>query len=519
VKDVVSELRFGVHFETRSEYLQSFQYLPEGEFFIDSFHCRLRGFPHELHDFAADIQVNDQTIRVKDFRGEVDNSDFRLTAEMEGLDYLERADTLAPLSFSVDMQSDHLHLRDLLTYKGVEYLPEDYREESLSELVVKARVESTNQALMGDQKVPDFRLDLEDVHFLLRSHRRKFKDIHALMTAENGNLRIDDFSGRLGSSDFRLKGLITGLNDTLRAPVYDISLQAERLDFDELLDYRASDEPVAHDSAYNVFAEPFPEVTMQADIGEMVYHRFHFKELHGRMRATPDHYIYLDTMRARGADGDFSLKGYFNGSDPKNIYMSSDLSLRDMDIDQLFFKFDNFGQDYLLSENLHGHLTADINSRVRMHPDFTPIIEETEAHVEARIREGSIVDYAPLHAMSAYFADKDLDSVRFGELVNTFDLKNGTLQIPNMTITSTLGFMDLSGQQAMEGDMAMDYLVRIPLKMVKKAAFDRVFRRNRDDDGQPDEIMEDPGKGLRIPIRVSGTPEKYEIKTGKGKNR
>lgn len=519
VQDVITDLRFGVHFDTRSEYLQSFAYMPQGEFFIDSFHCRLQGFPHALHDFTADILVNDQAIQVKDFRGEIDNSDFRLTAMMKGVDYLQRTDTIAPLAFSLDLQSDHLHLRDLLTYQGVEYLPEDYREESLSELTIRARAATTNQALSSKQMLPDFSLDLEDVHFLLRSHRRKFKDIHAKLSAQSGDLRIDNFSGRLGSSDFRLNGQVKGLNDTLQAPAYNLSLHAERLDFDELLDYQPTDEAVAHDSAYNVFAEPFPNVTFEADVDELIYHRFHFKELYGRTRVTPDHYIYLDTLQAKGADGDFGLKGYFNGSDPENIYMSSDLSLRDMDIDQLFFKFDNFGQDYLLSENLHGHLTADIKATVRMHPDFTPIIEETEAHVAARINDGSIVDYAPLHAMSDYFADKDLDSVRFGELVNTLDLKDGTLQIPNMTITSTLGFMDLSGRQAMEGDMAMDYLVRIPLKMVKKAAFDRVFRRNREDDGQADEIIEDPGKGLRIPIRVTGTPDAYEIKTGKGKMR
>lgn len=517
VRELLTGLRFGVHFETRSEHLRDFKYLPKGEFFVDSFFCRLRSFPHALHDFAADILVDSQAIWVKEFRGEVDKSDFRLTAEARGLDFLDRTDTLAPMALAFDLQGDYLRFHDLLTYQGVDYLPEGYREESLTDYQIKANFQADNIALNSPQLLPDFQLELEDLHFLLYSHRRKFRDIHATVVAKGGDLRIDDFSGRLGGSDFRLSGTIKGLNDTTQAPRYAMRLDAQKLDFDELLDYRPSDQPVQHDSAYNVFAEPFPAAQLEANIGEMVYHRFHFFDFHTRARITPDHYVYLDTLRGKGADGAFGLSGYFNGSDPAKIYCTTDIHLQNVDIDQIFYKFDNFGQDYLLSSNLHGHLTADVRSTVRMHPDFTPILEETEAHVETRITEGSILHYAPLRAMSDFFSDKDLDSVRFGELVNTFDLKDGKLTIPTMTINSTLGFLDISGEQQIVGDMPMDYLVRIPFKMVKKAAFNRVFRRNKDDDGQPDEIIEDPGKGLRLHIRVFGTPDNYEIKMGKKK--
>jgi hypothetical protein len=517
VQDVVSDLSFGMHFETRSEYLWAFSSLPRGELFIDSFHCRLRDFPHELHDFGADILVDSQTLTVKDFHGEVDNSDFLLTARAKGLDWLDRRDTLVPFSFYLDLKSKHLHLRDLLTYKGVEYLPQEYREEHLSELEIQAMLETTNEALNSGQSLPDFRLDLKDVHFLLRQHRRKFREIHALLLAKDGDLNIQDFTGKLGSSDLRLNGQIKGLTDSLKAPEYAFRLEAQRLDFDELLDFQPTEAPQEHDSAFNIFAEPFPIAKLEAHVGELVYHRFHFLDLHTRVRTTSDHYVYLDTFQAKGADGLMAMSGYFNGSDPSQIYFKSRLQLKEVDIDKLFYKFDNFGQDYLLSENLHGRLTADVRSMVRMHPDFTPIIEESEAHAEARVSEGSILHYAPLQAMSEYFSDKDLDSVRFGELVNTFDLKDGTLHIPNMTITSTLGFLDVTGQQDTGDDLAMDYQLSIPFKMVKKAAFDRVFRRNREGDEMPDEIIEDPGKGMRIHVRVTGTPDDYDVEMGKKK--
>jgi hypothetical protein len=195
------------------------------------------------------------------------------------------------------------------------------------------------------------------------------------------------------------------------------------------------------------------------------------------------------------------------------------LNFDKVDIDQLFYKFDNFGQDYLLSENLHGKLTAIIKSKVRMHADLTPYLEESTAHIEATIKDGEILDYAPFHAMAEYFGDKDLDKVRFGELVNTFDVKDGILSIPSMTINSTLGFMDITGTQSAKDDMKMDYTMRVPLKVIKKATFSKIFNKDKKEGAGKDEIIEDEGKGLRMNVRITGTPDDYKIKLGKKKEK
>ncbi|HKK87449.1 MAG TPA: AsmA-like C-terminal region-containing protein, partial [Saprospiraceae bacterium] len=514
--DVLSDLSFGIHFETHTYALWESSFLPEGEFFIDSLFCKLRDFPHELHDFSADILIDSQSVTIKDFHGEVDDSDFNLTAHLQGIEWLNRKDTVAPLLMAIELKSNHLHFQDLMTYKGVQYLPEDYRGEYLSELNIRAEMQTDNQALNSTKMLPDLSLKLEDAHFYLQHHQRKFQNIRASLLFRDGNLEIENVSGNLGASDLMVKGKIQGINDQVSTPKYTIELAAQYLDIDELLDYEINKTNQLHDSAFNVFEKPFANLSLEANVEELVYHKFHFKQLHTRLRTTPDHYIYLDTLHTNGADGSLALNGYFNGSNPSRIYFKSTLQLRDMNIDKIFYKFENFGQDHLLSENLHGYITADVNSRVRMYPDLTPIIEESEAHAEVRINEGSILNYAPLKAMSDYFTDKNLDSVRFGELINTFDLKDGTLYIPNMTISSTLGFLDVSGQQSAKEDLSMDYLLRIPLKMVKKATFNKLFNRQGNND-QEEEIMEDSGKGLRVNVRVTGTPERYDVKMGKRK--
>lgn len=68
----------------------------------------------------------------------------------------------------------------------------------------------------------------------------------------------------------------------------------------------------------------------------------------------------------------------------------------------------------------------------------------------------------------------------------------------------------------------MDYFVRVPLKLVGKAAFSKLFNRKQKEiiPEQEDElIIKDPEKRTRfINIRMIGTPENYKISLQKNKD-
>ncbi|MFT5916559.1 MAG: hypothetical protein ACI81T_003069, partial [Bacteroidia bacterium] len=465
--EAIYDLDFDFIFQTKTTELSKPVGLPNGEFFIEQFACKLREFPHRFHDFKADILLTPNKIEVKDFSGEIDDSDFHISGFVDGYESLEREDTTANVQFFMDLVSNSLHLDDLFTYRDVNYLPAEYSTETLKDFEIIADLSTTNQALRVEKSIPDLKLNLKDVHFLMQGHKRKFKNIHGDFSIQGDDLEIKNFTGNLGQSDFHINATAHHIFDSVTNSQYQVELKAKNLNFDELLDYETKKATVTkpikvnHDSVFNLFAEPFPALDFKANIGRMVYHRFKFSQLGFDVRTTPDHYVYIDTLHGNGAGGKIDMSGYFNASDKDHIYFSSVLNFDKVDIDQLFYKFDNFGQDYLLSENLHGKLTAIIKSKVRMHADLTPYLEESTAHIEATIKDGEILDYAPFHAMAEYFGDKDLDKVRFGELVNTFDVKDGILSIPSMTINSTLGFMDITGTQSAKDDMKMDYTMRV----------------------------------------------------------
>jgi hypothetical protein len=275
-----------------------------------------------------------------------------------------------------------------------------------------------------------------------------------------------------------------------------------------------------HDQGFNIYELPFSHMTFDVRIGHLNYHKYLIHDIDAAMHITPDHYLHIDRLKLKAADGEWNLKGHFNGSNPASIYFSPDIEVKHVDLDKLMMKFDNFGQDYLVSENLHGKLSGHITGKLRMHKDLVPIINESEIHLDLTVTEGRLDNFSMLESMSAYFADKNLKRVAFDTLSNHMDFNAGILSIPTMTINSSIGFMDIKGSQDM--DLNMDYYVRIPWKMVTNAAASKLFGKKAEevDPEQVDDIQyaKDGKKTRFVNVRIKGNTEDYKITLEKAKS-
>ncbi len=106
-------------------------------------------------------------------------------------------------------------------------------------------------------------------------------------------------------------------------------------------------------------------------------------------------------------------------------------------------------------------------------------------------------------------------------------MTNGSLNIPNMTLNTTLGHMDFSGSQKASGDYDMEYYVRVPFKMVTGVAKQKLFGKKdkkeadaaADAAAVEDEIVyKDESKRTRyLNIKIIGNLDDYKIGLGKDK--
>jgi hypothetical protein len=517
LNEEITQFQIKLALDANAKEYSSFRYLPRGEFRIEDFYAKLKHYPHLLHDFDAVINIGENNLRIQDFSGEIDGSDFHFSGLVRNYTKWFQDVKVGDSTFEFDFRSDLLKMKDLLSYKGENYLPDDYKDEELTNVQLKGKLD-----LHYDSLFKSADLSVEEFQGKLRIHPLKLEDFKGRVHMEQGNILVENFGGKMGQSDFEIDmAYFTGTNGELKVRDNYFGIRARALDLDALLNYNPREtSQVSHADTFNIFELPFSDMKFEAEIGRLNYHTYWLENVHADMRTTKDHFLYVDTLYFNLADGSLGMNGYFNGSDPSHIYFNSTMNASNLDIDKLMVKFDNFGQDVMINENLHGKVSGTIKSNFLVHPDLTPIIEKSNALMDLTVVKGSLVNFTPLEAVSSYFKDRNLRMVKFDTLQNTFDLNEGVLTIPSMNINSSLGFIELSGTQTL--DLKMDYFIRIPLGLVTQVGFRSLFPGKGRGDLDPDQedaiVYRDHDKRIRfVNLNISGDPDNFKVSLGKDK--
>ena len=184
----------------------------------------------------------------------------------------------------------------------------------------------------------------------------------------------------------------------------------------------------------------------------------------------------------------------------------------------MLLKFENFGQDYVVNDQLHGKLSGRLTGKLHMHTDMVPSIDDSEIHIDIQVAEGRLENYDPLEYIAEYFKDKNLAKVLFDTLENHIDVVNGITTIPNMVIASSLGYIEMSGTQDMDGNF--EYYFRVPFQLIKQAGRSKLFGREQEIDAdKEDEIItkEDNPNGKYVNIKMVGDSVDFKVSLGKAK--
>jgi hypothetical protein len=519
VDEQIKDLSLKLTFSSSARAFTESPNLPVGEFFIDDLYAQLNHYPHTLHDLHADVFVDAQDFRVVDFTGMIDKSDFHFNGRLRNYDLWFLTEPQGDTRIEFNLTSALLQLEDLFAYGGENFVPQDYRHEEFKNTKLYGFAD-----LHFDKGLKSADVTLDRVEATMKIHPMRFENFKGYVHYEDNHLVVKNLGGKLGKSEFSADlNYYLGPDSIVRKRDNHFALRASRLDFDELFNYNPPpagkvSTPQDHEAGFNIYDVPFTDMTFDVDIKHLNYHRYLIDDFFLKARTTHKHYIFVDTMSLKAAGGNISMHGYFNGSDRNRIYLSPVMNVKGVDLDKLLFKFENFGQDHLVSENLHGKLGGTITGKVHLHADMVPILDDSELHMDIQVLDGRLERYRALDAMSDFFKDKNLNRVRFDTLQNKFDMVNGVLTIPAMNINSTLGFIEISGKQ--DVNLNMEYYVRVPWKLVTQAAAQKLFGKEQVVDSlRNDEIQyRDESKRQRfINIKLTGTPDQYKISLGKAK--
>ncbi len=527
IDEQIKNLSTAFSFKSSAKALTEAKYLPKGEFFIDKLNANLEHYPHKLHDFHVDVLIDDADLKIVDFKGFIDDSDFHFDGQAHNYGFWMQKELNGDVDIDMSLASSTLRLEDLFSYKGENYVPKDYRHEVFDKLALHFNASMHYK----NSKLQAIDLNLDKLTTKMQLHPLRFENFKGRFHYEDAHVMVQEFQGKIGKTAFNVDmNYYLGEDETIKKRDNYLGLHANYIDFDALFDFNtaapapntaAATETAdvkAHADAFNLYELPFTDMTFDVDVKHFIYHRIDLQHINASLRTTQNHYIHVDTLSMDAAGGHFKMSGYFNGSDPKHIYMKPDLVAKNVDLDKLLFKFENFGQDHLVSDNLKGKLSSRIHGKIRIYPDFVPDLDQSEIHMDVEVLDGKLQNYEPITMLSDYMGDKNLKNIKFDTLRNHLDITKGLITIPNMTIESTLGHMELSGTQSI--DNTIEYYLRIPWKTVKKAARYKLFGKKKEEDiTAEDAIIEvDPTQKTRyLNIKLHGNTDDFKVSLQKAK--
>lgn len=522
VNEQIENFSVKLAFKSSAKALLESPNLPIGEFFIEDLYAKMKHYPHTLHDFHADVIIDEKDFRIIDFKGEIDKSDFHFSGKLYNYDLWFKEKPLGDTKIEFSLDSRLLQLEDLFAYGGENYVPEDYRHEEFRKFKIHG---FTDLHFKNGLQFADIYLD--QLEATMKVHPLRFEKFSGRIHLEDQNLTIEKLAGKIGKSSFLANiSYYYGNDNKSKKRSNKFTINAPHLDFDELFNYNPpppnpKTKAVNHEMAFNIFQIPFPDMDFHFNIKHLKYHRYLLDDFYMKFRSQKNHHIFIDTMSLNAAGGFINIKGEFNGSDKNKIFFNPDIRLKNVDLDKLMFKFENFGQDHLVSEQLHGKLTGRLYGQIHMHADLIPIINDSEIHLDVEVTKGRLENYGPMLYLADFFKDKNLSKVLFDTLSNHIDITKGITSIPKMLINSSLGFIEISGKQDM--DFNFEYFLRVPLKLITKAGMSKLLGKKTDeiDTEKEDEIATlDPNKKVRfINIKMSGNTDNYKITLAKEKKK
>jgi AsmA-like C-terminal region len=533
-KEEIYGFNVGLSLETSVNELLHPRPLPKGKFNIENLSVAFKRYPHAFHDFGAEITINDTALLLRNLTGHVDSSDLRFSGRVNNyalwFDKVKKGKT----QIAFDLKSQRLALHELLGRRGQKYLPKDYSQEIFTNVWLRSKME-----LKYDSVFKFANIKIANISGECTRHPYQLDSIHGNIKFGIDNfIKIDTLQGKIGRSDFNISmRLYTGKDTARRNKENYLQFSSRFLDVNQLTNYvqTAEDEMVAppsdtatvtsvtstssHADAFNIFSIPFINFNATIDIGRVKYRHLGLNNISTKVRMMANQQLYLDTFGIEVAGGKIGARAHFNGSDPNKIYLKTRIRVDNVDLEKLMLKLDYLGQDYVINKNIKGRLSGQVKCYIQVYPDLTPIVEHSEAQIDVNIYDGELVNFTPIQAMSSYFKDKNLNIVRFDTLRNILSFKNNTLSIPSMNINSSLGYLEISGNQGM--DKHMEYYLRIPLKLVTQVGFSKLFGKKQEE-VDPDQVdaIEYRNKDKKIHfinLKITGTPDDYKMALGKAK--
>jgi hypothetical protein len=345
-------------------------------------------------------------------------------------------------------------------------------------------------------------VDLRGVNLAYGKNSIPLENLQGNLQFNNNDLALSNVSGKLGSSDFVLNGFFKNIITFLLfegQPIgIETDLKARHIDLNELFSLGFGDAVQSPEAGEYTFSlSRNVNLNFNCDIRSLRYKKFHGQDIHGDL-LVKNQMAVSRNLSLRTMGGDLRLSGIVDAKNNKAIDVVSTLKLNAINIDSVFYVFENFNQTFIQDKHLKGRATADVNLEMTLNQNLRLFQETLIADIGISIARGELNHFEPLKKLERYLGDEGLDRLRFSELKNDIHIENKTIYLPQMEVGTNVTDIRISGTHTF--DQRIDYRLITPLR--PKRIVEAAAEGATESDGQGNS---------RLFLKIVGTTDDYKI--------
>jgi hypothetical protein len=321
-------------------------------------------------------------------------------------------------------------------------------------------------------------------------------------------IRTPGLSFNVGSDHFLIEGEIDNglpwlLGDDITMSISG-SLYSENLNIDNYLETRSPGDPVQEGESEKLLLPRNLELSLDFLIENLDFRKFNSSGFTGKLSYKP-YMLTINTVDFNSMEGSVNGNGVIVQRVNGDFIVQSRLQLQNVDMQNMFLTFNNFGQTFIHGENLKGRLSGNLSFISEWDRELKLKSEQIVADSKVEIRSGELIDFEPMLGLARYIDVDELRHIRFSTLHNEIFIRNKLVTIPQMDINSSAINITGSGTHHFNGQF--DYRLRLNLSDV---LYGRSTRSRPENTKYG--IVEDDGLGrTSLHLRVSGTSDDYSV--------
>ncbi|MBS1547046.1 MAG: hypothetical protein JST38_13285 [Bacteroidetes bacterium] len=410
----------------------------------------------------------------------------------------------------------HLQLADLLRFAGMDTL-EQVSGSVKAEAHIQGKVRDVQDFKAADLRALAIRGNVQ-----LKEASLKVKGLRHRITGLDAELALEGNDALVHGLRFQLQGNAMELSGTLRNLMPFLLFKDQRLTIDakgrsplidlaSLLESKPAGAGAATNYAFTLPAQI--DVNLTAAIGELKMEDFRAKDITCNLRIA-DRKLSLEPLRFATAGGTVSGSLRLDANPAPAYPLTVNATLSNIDVTALFTEFRDFGQQFITASHVKGHGDATIVFTAPLRPDFSLDQQRLHCVADISLRNGELNNHPSLVEVSDYlrhnklispFVDTDalrkqLQHVTFAKLENRIEIKDRSVILPQMTVSSSVMDLEVSGTHGFDGQVDDHLNFRLG----------DLFRTGSASGDEYGPIIDD-GTGLRIFLHMYGTTDNLQF--------